>query len=429
MKSSVQSTSDTVAVLSIESEAGDLTSVKKATLTKLRPQVSAPGFRKGKVPLNIVEKQVDDNYFKSQFLDEALTHLYRMALSEHDLRPLSSPEVEITKFVPFDDLAFKATVQVVPPIKLPDYTKVKVKPQTIAVEQKEIDEVVENLQRRLAEKKLVDRALKTGDEATIDFKGMNEDGEPLAGASGRDYPLLIGSDSFITGFEDNLVGMKAGEDKTFELTFPKDYAHAPLANKKVTFEVTLKSINELVLPKLDEEFAKKVGPFKDIDTLKDDIKEQLTRQKEQETESKLRDDIIGEIVKNASFELPDVLVQENIASLLNDFKQNLVYRGITFPEYLKQAGQTEDEYIESDLKPRAEDRVKTGLLLAEIARKEEISITDEELEVRLQVLRTQHQNDAESMTQLQSPDVQQEIASRMVTEKTVEKLVEYCAQK
>ena len=427
MKSDYNKLSDTKAELIIEAAEADLKPLKTQTLKQLQPEVSAPGFRKGKVPLNIVEKEVADNYFKSQVLDNALNELYHQALKQHKLRPLSQPEVEMKKFVPFSEIQFKVTVDVVPPIKVGDYKKIKKKLNPDQPTNDDIEEVLDNLLMRMAEKKPVDRAAETGDQVTIDFKGTNEKDEDVAGASGKDYPIRIGSNTFIEGFEDEVIGLKKDDDKKFSLRFPKDSAHKPLANKKVIFDVKVKLVEEMKAPKLDDKFASQVGPFKSVAELKADIKNQLIKQKEVEAGDKLRDEILEELVNKSKVEAPDTLVEENVENALNEFKHNLVYRGITFPEYLKQAGMTEDEYREQELRPRAEIRVKTGLVLAEVSDLEGIEVSAEELEVRLQLLRGQHSNDAQMMAQLNNPEAVNEIASRMVTEKTVEKLVEYAA--
>lgn len=428
MKVDVKRNSDTEVELTITAGEDKLKEYKKITLKRLQPEVSAPGFRKGKVPLNIVEKQVDDNYFKSQYIDDALTELYREALISEDLRPLSQPKVEIQKFVPYSELGFKVTVSVVPPIKLGDYKKIKKELKVDDVKKDEIDEVVNNLRTRLAEKVETKRELKEGDEAVIDFSGVDSDGNDVAGAKGQDYPIEIGSKTFIDGFEDNLIGMKAGEEKTFTLTFPKDYAHKPLANKNVAFTVTLKKVNEIKLPKEDDAFAKKVGEFTSLDKLREDIKKQLEQQKAQEADSKLKDEVIGELVKKSEMEVPSVLVDENVESILAEFKQSLMYRGITFPEYLEQAGMSEEEYREKEVKPRAEERVKTGLVLAEVAKKEEVTVSDEEVDIRMQLLKGQHQNDPQMAIELEKPEAKADISSRLSTEKTVNKLVGYATK-
>jgi len=428
MKIDYNKISDTKAELVIAAGEERLQKIKKTTLKRLQPEVSAPGFRKGKVPLNIVEKQVDENYYKSQFIDDALNDLYAEAVKENKLRPLSRPEVEIKKFVPFTDLEFKITIDVVPPIKLGDYKKISKKLDVAEATKEDVEEVLTNLQVRMADKKPVERAAKDGDSVIIDFKGVDDKDEVVAGASGNDYPLQIGSKTFIDGFEEEVIGLKEGDEKSFKLRFPKVYAHAPLANKEVTFSVAVKKVEEVVQPELNDEFASKVGPFKTVKELEKDIKEQLGKQKEQEANNKLKDDILEELVSKSKLEAPQVLIDENIEGALNDFKQNLVYRGITFPEYLKQAGQTEEEYREQELTPRAEARVKTALVLSEVADAEGIQITPEELEIRLQLLRGQHQNDPQMIAQLSGPEATSEIASRMATEKTIDKLVEYATK-
>lgn len=428
MKSTINQISDTRIELSIQADAKDLKEYKNTALKQLQPEVSAPGFRKGKVPLNLVEKQVDAKYLESQYLDIALTELYRKALQEHKKQPLSRPEVDLKTSVPYEQLEFTVTVDVVPPIKLPDYTKLSKQKKEVKVSKKDVEEVIDNLRFRIAERQEVDRAAKEGDEISIDFKGTDDKGKPVAGATGTDYPLRLGSNTFIEGFEEKLIGTKKGDEKKFTLTFPKDYAHKPLANKDVTFEVTVKSVKEVKLPEIDDAFASKVGPFKSVDELKKDIEAQLAKQKEQEAEAELRDQIIEDIVSKTKMTLPEALVDENEEAMLNEFKQDLVYRGITFPEYLEQAGLNEDDYRKKELRPKAEQRVKTGLILSEIADKEDISVSPEELEIRMQLLKGQHQQDAAMQQQLESPDARREIASRMVTEKTLTKLVDYASK-
>jgi len=425
MKVDYKKISDTQAELIIEAGEEKLKQLKSITLKRLQPEVSAPGFRKGKVPLNLVEQHADEDFFKSQFMDDALTALYRQALTEKKLRPLTQPKVEIQKFVPFSDIAFKITVDVVPPVKLGDYKKVSKKIKDVQVTKKDIEEVIENLRKRMADKQPSKEAVEMGDEVITDFSGVDDKGKEVAGASGKDYPIVIGSNTFIDGFEEQLVGMKPNEEKTFTLKFPKDYAHKPLASKKVVFTVNAKTINHVILPVIDDDFAKKIGPFKTVNELETDIEKQLTSQKQQEAANLLKDEVIEELVKKSSLTIPDVLVQENITALLADFKQNLVYRGITFDEYLKQAGKTEAEYKEEDLRPQAEMRVKTGLVLAETAEVEKIKVSPEDIEIRMQLLKGQHKNDEQMLKQLSSKDAESEIASRLMTEKTIEKLVEY----
>ena len=248
--------------LTITANEADLSPVKQNTLKKLAPQVKLSGFREGKVPLNLVEKNLDPSAFQSEFLDAAVNALYNEALNRENLRPVANPEMKMNKFVPFTTLEFTLTVPVIGEIKLGDYKKVKMAKTAATVDAKQVDEVVASLRTRMAERKAVVRAAKNGDEVTIDFKGTDSKGEAVNGAEGKDYPLTLGSNAFIPGFEDNVVGLKPSEAKTFTITFPKDYSVKALQSKKVTFAITVNSVNELVEPKLDDDFAAKAGPFK-----------------------------------------------------------------------------------------------------------------------------------------------------------------------
>jgi trigger factor len=417
--------SDTNATLTIVAEQGDLDTIKKHVLGHFQAKLKLPGFRQGKAPLNIVEKSADQNALQAEFIDEAINHLYQKAITESDIRPVDNPQVSIKKFVPFTELEFEATADVLGTIKIADYKKIKKSQNEAKVTDADVDAVIENLKTRSAERKAVERGAKTNDEVILDFEGKDQKGQAISGADGKDYPLLIGSNTFIPGFEDNVVGLKPGEVKTFTLTFPKDYGVKALADQKVEFTVTVKTVNEITDPKLDDEFAAKVGPFKTIAELKTDIAKQLEVEKQTQVARELENDIIQEIVDNSTLTLPDSLVTEQIERLKNEVRQNLMYRGQTWQEMLETTGKTEEEYEKSELSPEAERRVKTGLVLAEISVAEKLEVSPEELEIRMQILKGQYQ-DAAMLAELEKPEARREIASRMLTEKTVQRLVEIC---
>jgi trigger factor len=419
--------SDTKVQLTLVADAELLSHVKEEVLRHFARTTKIQGFREGKAPLNMVEKQADPVRLQSEFLDRAMSRLYSDAISEHKLRPVAQPEVKITKFVPFDTLEIETEVEVVGEVKLPDYKKIKVPKPKVAVESKEVDEVIAQLRTRDAEKKEVTRAAKSSDEAVIDFKGVDaKTKEPIAGADGSDYPLILGSGAFIPGFEPEVVGLKPGESKTFTVTFPKDYGAKSLQNRKVDFTVTVKKVHELVEPKLDDAFAAKVGPFKSVAELKDDIKKELLARKEQETEQKYADDVITKVTEKAKVALPASLVDEQLDRIVQDERQNLVYRGMTWQEFLEAEGLTEDEWRAKQC-PAAELRVKAGLVLTEVSAAEDIEVTHEELAAYMQALKSRYP-DEKMQAELLKPEAQREIASRLLTEKTVAKLVGY-AQK
>lgn len=227
----------TKAKLVVTADETDLLKLKNHTLEHFRNRLKLPGFRQGKAPLNVVEKNADQTQLQAEFLDEAVNHLYQMAAEKEKLKPLGNPQVSLRKFVPFSELEFECEVDVLGKVTLGNYKAIKKSKPSVSVTAKDVNEVIDSLKVRSAEKKDVDRAAKKNDQVILDFKGTDAKGEAIKGADGKDYPLLLGSDTFIPGFEDNLIGLKPGEEKSFTLTFPKDYGVKALANKKVTFAV------------------------------------------------------------------------------------------------------------------------------------------------------------------------------------------------
>lgn len=418
--------SDTKAQLIVVADDAQLAAAKKATLEHLAGEMKLSGFRQGKAPLALVEKNANPATLQTEFLDRAMNVVYGAVLEDQKLRPVAQPKVNITKFVPFDALELTFEVEVIGEIKLPDYKKIKKAKTEAKVTAKDIDEVIEQLKKREAERKDVDRPAKKGDQTYIDFKGVDaQTKEAIKGADGTNYPLVLGSNTFIPGFEDEVIGLKAGEEKTFTITFPKDYGVPSLQNRKVDFTVTVLKVQELVETKVDDAFAAKAGPFKTLDELKADIKKQLHAEKQSRADRAYADELLTEIANKSKVSIPEVLVDEQIESLLADQKQNAMYRGQTWNEFLESMGLTEEEYRKK-LRPDAELRVKAGLILGEIAEEEKIMVTPEELELRLQMLKAQYP-DPKMLAELEKPENRREIVSRMVSEKTVDTLVGYAS--
>jgi trigger factor len=418
---------DTEAVLNIIATPQELDGIKQHTLGHFRNRVKIAGFREGKAPLELIEKNVDEATLQSEFLEEAINQLYVQAVQSEKIRPVTNPEVKITKFVPYTTLEFEVKVAVIGEIKIPDYKKVKKAKPEVKVAADEVKDVIKNLQTRAAEKKDVDRAAKLGDQVYIDFKGTDAKGEPVPGADGNDYPLVLGSNSFIPGFEENIVGMKAGEEKSFELTFPKDYHAKELAGAKVTFAVTATKVQEVVEPKLDDAFAASIGPFKTVEELKKDIKKQLEVERETEVNRLFENELIGELADKTQVSIPKAIVDEQIDRIEDQERQNLVYRGQTWEEHLTEEGITAEEHHEQK-RPEAERGIRASLLLAEIAEAEGLDVTPEELEIRMQLLKGQYP-DQGMQAELDKPENRRDIASRMLTEKTVAKLIDYATKK
>ncbi len=412
----------TTVQLTITAGSDELAPTKQAVLTELAKEVKLAGFRKGHAPAAMVEKVVDQQLLQNKVIDRVVNSLYTAGLEQEKLRPVAQPEVNLTKFVPFTTLEMQATVEVVGEVKLPDYKKFKVKKTVVAVSDEEIEAVLDDLLARSATKNEVKRAAADGDEITIDFTGVDaKSQEEIEGAKGEDYPLVIGSNTFIPGFEPELIGLKAGENKTFTVTFPKDYGAAHLQNKKVSFTIAVKLVQERTLPKLDAAFAASVGPFKSVAELRTDIRKQMNAEKEREAQAKLESDVLELLGQKAQIAMPDSLVEQEIDRMDEEEKRNLMYRGQTWQEHLKAEGKTEEQHRESH-REQAALRVKTGIALGEVAEKEGVRVSQEEFNARLSELKKQYA-DQQMLAELEKPENQRDILSRMLTEKTIAVLV------
>lgn len=416
--------SPTTAKLTVTAEEPELKEIKQRAVARLSRHVKVPGFRAGKAPAHLVEKNLDQPALQNEFLEQAINEFYVQAIKAENLRPAVQPAISVTKFVPFTALEFTATVEVVGAVKLADYKQIKMQPDIQPVTAEHISEVLENLRQRAAEKVEVARATKQGDEVIIDFAGTDAKTKgPIAGADGKDYPLPLGSKTFIPGFEEALIGVKPGDKKTFTLTFPKDYSAAALQNRAVTFAVTVKKIFELKAAALDDKFAATVGPFTSLDDLKSDINKQLLAEREQEAYRIFDNNLLEKIAEKSQIDVPPTLVDEEIDRMEEEEKRNIVYRGQTWQEHLGEEGVSAEEHREKQ-RPAAVMRIKAGLILGEIAEKEGVSVTPEELEIRVQLLKGQYP-DAAMHVELDKPENRRDIHSRMLTEKTLTKLREY----
>lgn len=424
MKLHIDRKQPTLARLTMAADGEELAKIKTKVLKKLAPNVKLAGFRDGKAPLEMIEKNVDQQTLQTQFLDEAVNTLYIAALKEERIRPVGQPKVEVTKFVPFTDLEVNLELPVVGQLELPDYKKITVKRPTVKVSKDQIDEVIKNLRLRAADKKEVTRAAKNGDEAWIDFKGVDAKGEAVKGADGKDYPLALGSGTFIPGFEDNVVGMKPGDSKEFTITFPKDYGAKNLQNAKVTFSVDLKKVMEVSEPEIDDAFAATVGPFKSLDELQADIEKQLEHEAKHKVERDYEAALLDDISEKTKVDIPESLIEEQQESVLNEVRQNAIQRGMTFEEFLSNQGLSEKEFIEKEVTPEATRRIRAGLILSEIGDIEGIDVTPEELEARIQQLKGQYP-DKQMQEQLDQPEARREINARLRSEKVIQFIKSY----
>ncbi len=424
MKTTVTHESDTRVKVVVAADHAELAAAEQVALKRLAKTVKVNGFRTGHVPLEIVKKHADANALAQETLDAALNRAVAEAFLSNDLQVLARPEVEIKKYVPGELLEFTAEADVLPEVKLGDYKKLKAKKAAVNVDKKEIDEVIERIQKGLSEKKEVKRAAKIGDETVIDFVGK-KDGEAFQGGTGKDYPLVLGSNSFIPGFEDALVGLKAGDTKDVKLAFPKDYHAKDLAGQDVVFEVTVKKVNSVKLPALDDKFAAKAGPFTSMDDLRKDIKAEITAQAERRAKDDLKDELVKQLVAKSTVSVPSVLRDDQIRSLEQDLRQNLMYRGRTLEQYFEEKGYADrDAWVKAEANDAADARIKAGLVLAQLSKELKIEATADELAAHINAYKQQYANNPKMAKHFDKPEAQREVANRLITEKTIDKLVE-----
>ncbi len=425
MKSSLKHLTDTTVELTITLDDKDLTAAKHVALAKLAKTVKVPGFRKGKVPASMVEKHVDSQVLDDQTLQDALSKSVADAYIAEKLQVLDRPAVEIKKYVPGTTLEFTAEAQIVPKITLGDYKHLKIKKEKQVVSADEVKDMILRIREGMGEKIEVMREAQLEDEVVIDFVGK-KDGEAFDGGTATDYRLKLGSNSFIPGFEEGIVGKKPGDTFDLKLEFPKTYHVDELAGQEVVFSTTLNKIHEVKLPEVDDSFAKKTGEhIKTVKELKDDIKKELLAQKERQAAEKIKDDIVQSLVDVSKVPTPQVLIDDQVQSIEQDMTRNLMYQNMTLEQYMENQGfKDKEDWQAKEVLPFAKKRVQAGLALSELSKIEKITATDAELAEHINRYRQQYANNPQALKQFDQPEVQRDIANRLLTEKTVERLVE-----
>ena len=424
MKTKLKNISDVKVELTISLGTEELKAAEQVALTKLAKEVKIEGFRKGKAPLELVAAQVDQTILGQETLENALSKAVAEAFLKEDIKAIDRPEVDVKKFIPGTELEFTATTEIMPKVELGDYKNLKVEKDTVEVSKEEVSETIDRILKNFAEKKKVDRESKDGDEVIIDFLGK-KDGVAFDGGKAEKFPLELGSKSFIPGFEEGLIGKKAGDEISLDLEFPKDYHAKDLAGAKVVFEVKIHEVRENALPEINEEFLSKLGEFKTKEEFEKQIKEDLKTQKQAESEEKFKDKLIKKLAEVSKVPVPEILLEDQKQSIELDMQQNLMYSGLSLEDYLERMGKTREEWLEKDVKEAAEMRVKSGLALAELSKVEKVESSLEELDARIAQLKEQYGNSKEIAKQLSSDDVRRNLANQILTEKTIDLLVKF----
>ncbi len=422
MKTTTKKLSDTRVEVKVTLDSADLKTAREQALARLAANLKVQGFRKGKAPASLVEKNVDPNEITNATLDIAVRTTMPAAFEKEKQNPIAIENVNVTKYVPDDTVEYTATADILPDVKLGDYKKLKAKMDKTEASTKDVQEILDNIVNAYAEKVVAKKAAELGDEVIIDFVGK-KDGEPFNGGSAKDHHLTLGSGQFIPGFEDGIVGHSAGDKFDLDITFPKDYPEKTLAGQPTVFEVLVKQVNEIKKPALDSELAKKCGNFETIDDLKADIKHNLEIQNQHRAIEKYREDLVAELVKASKVSAPEILVRDQLRFIKDDMTRNAASRGMTFEQYLERAGQTAEEW-EKEARKIAEARVKSSLILQILARDEKITASDEEVDAKVNELRDVYQRSAEALKNLKKPEVRQDIRNRLIIDKTLDFLVE-----
>ena len=424
MKTKLKNISDVKVELTISLGTEELKAAEQVALTKLAKEVKIEGFRKGKAPLELVAAQVNQTILGQETLENALSKAVAEAFLKEDIKAIDRPEVDVKKFIPGTELEFTATTEIMPKVELGDYKNLKVEKDTVEVSKEEVSETIDRILKNFAEKKKVDRESKDGDEVIIDFLGK-KDGVAFDGGKAEKFPLELGSKSFIPGFEEGLIGKKAGDEISLDLEFPKDYHAKDLAGAKVVFEVKIHEVRENALPEINEEFLSKLGEFKTKEEFEKQIKEDLKTQKQSESDEKFKDKLVKKLAEVSKVPVPEILLEDQKQSIELDMQQNLMYSGLSLEDYLERMGKTREEWLEKDVKEAAEMRVKSGLALAELSKVEKVESSLEELDTRIAQLKEQYGNSKEIAKQLSSDDVRRNLANQILTEKTIDLLVKF----
>ena len=421
MKTKSKKVSDSRVEITVTLDKNDLSAAREKALAKLAKEVNVEGFRKGKVPAEVAAKFIPENDLNAETIDLAVRTTVIEAFRKEEKSPLVLPSVNVTKYVPGEMAEYIAAADIVPEVKLGNFKKLSVKKEVAKVAAKDITEVLENLSSSFAEKKVVKRAAKLGDEVIIDFVGK-KDGKAFKGGSAKDYHLVLGSNSFIPGFEDGIVGHEFGDKFDLKLTFPKDYGVKDLAGAKTVFEVLLKQVNEVTKAKIDDEMAKKCGPFKTLEELKTDIKKNLEAQNAHRAEEKFKDQLVEALVKASKVPAPEILIDDQVKAIREDMTRNAASRGMSFEDFLKQNQETEESW-EKEARKIAETRVKASLALQTLAVEQKITVSDDLVNAKIAELRDVYKKSPEALKSLKDPNVKMDIKNRMILEATLDFLV------
>ncbi len=426
MKANMEKLEANVIKLEIRVEAEKFDAAITKAYNKNKSRYNVPGFRKGKVPMAMVKKMYGVEVFYDDAINFAIDESYPEALKEQDIKPVDYPKIDVIELGEGKELVYTATVTVYPEVKLGEYKGLDIKKPTYAVEDGEVEKQIKDMQEknaRIENKK--DGNIEKGDIAVIDFKGY-VDGNAFEGGEGSEYPLEIGSGTFIDNFEEQLIGLTVGDKKEVNVTFPEAYGKEELNGKPAMFEVEVKGIKVKELPELDDEFAKDVAAVDTFEELKANLKNTLEKNNDDKAEREFEEAVITAIIENTNMEVPEVMVTKEIDSMMKDLEGRLKYQGLNLDQYMEFTGNTVEK-MRDFMKENAERKVKADLVLEEIAKVEEIKATEEQLKDRaLELGKIYGPKDPKKMADILLKAQKTMIEKDIIIENTLKFLKENC---
>ena len=406
--------------LSFVIEAEKFDEAMKKVYAKTAKYFTIPGFRKGKAPMNMVEKQYGTEIFHEDTFNELVPEIYETAIKENNIQVVSNPDIDITQIGKGKDLIFTAMVQIKPEVKLGKYKGIELKKIEYNVSDHDIEHELGHMAEHNARLvSIEDRPVEKGDITVIDFEG-SIDGVPFEGGKAEKHELEIGSNTFIPGFEDQIVGMKLEEEKDITVTFPEDYFSKELAGKPAVFKVKLHEIKKKELPKIDDEFAKDVSEFETLAELKNSIKERMQKANEEKAKYEMEDAALKAVSDNVEIDIPSGMIDAEIDNMMKDIEQRLQYQGLTLAQYFTLSGKTEAQ-VREEMKEQAEKAVKSRLVIEAIIKAEDIKPEEKEVEEKLKEMAKNYGKTEEEMSK--NEYIKEYIENNMKVEKAIEFIV------
>lgn len=378
------------------------------------------GFRQGKAPLNIVYQKIGKEKIFQEAVQIAIEKSYGKAIKENKIVPIGHPKAEIKKAAIGNELLFSLLVAILPEVKLSDYSKIKGKIAAKKATQEDVNKEIVELQKKRAKYLTKEEPASEGDRVEIDFESRSG-GVKVEGGESKNHPLIIGKGMFVPGFEDNLIGMRKEDKKEFSIIFPKDYYKKELAEKNVTFNVTMKLVQKVELPELNDEFAKSIGKFENMDVLRKSVEAGINAEEIMKAKEELRKKLINEIVDDSKTEIPEILIESEKNNMIHELEHNVSHMGVEFNVYLKNVNTT-IEKLKSEWTEQATKRVKANLVIGEIAKKEDIRATAEEIEEKANETLRYYPNEEEIRKKIDIDKFNDYIAGGIINEKVFELL-------